>query len=244
MTSGIMEKATESLKQIGWSDLESRLYVVLHEAAEPVTGYQCAKLADAPRPNVYPALQRLVRRGAVVEIPDGSVTRYQAVPFADVKRTVLANIDRLLDQTDRSLARRPERSRLALARGTDALVLQGTTLIAETQHTLAIGASAGTVQLLDAALQAAEARGVQLSYYCFDGCPAPGCGLCVHPIAVRRGPFQVHGWLTLLSDSRTVLMASGIHEDPDVLVADLPPLTETVTTLFQRVDKVLPTSRG
>lgn len=233
------ENAVESLKQIGWSDLESRLYVVVHETAEPMTGYQCAKMADAPRPNVYPALQRLVRRGALVEIPEGSVTRYQAVPFAELKRTVLANIGRLLDQADSNLARRPERPRLALAHGADALVLQGTRLIEETERTLDIGASAGTVQALEGALKAAQARGVQLSYYCFDGCPAPGCGVCVRPVGVRRGPFEVHGWLTLLADQRTVLMATGIHEDPDVLVADLPPLTETVSTLFSRVDRGL-----
>jgi hypothetical protein len=229
------QNAVDGLKQVGWSELEARLYVAIHESPEPLTGYQCAKLASAPRPNAYPALQRLVRRGAVLEIPEGSLTRYRAVSFADLKQSLLANIETVLDEADRDLEARPERPQLALAHGDGALVQQGRALIESARQTLDIGASAGTVQILQPALQACHARGVQVTYYCFDGCPAPGCGVCVNPIPVRPGPFEVHGWLTLLADRRTVLMATGVHHTPDLLIADLPPLTETVTTLFSRV---------
>ncbi len=227
--------AVDGLKQVGWSELEARLYVAIHESPEPLTGYQCAKLADAPRPNAYPALKRLVRRGALVEIPDGSLMRYQAVSFSDLKQSLLANIVMVLDGADRDLMARPERPQLALAHGDDALVQHGRTLIESTSQTLDVGASAGTVQILQPALRACHARGVEVTYYCFDGCPAPGCGVCINPIPVRRGPFEVHGWLTLMADRRTVLMATGLPHMPDVLIADLPPLTETVATLFSRV---------
>jgi predicted transcriptional regulator len=225
----------ESLKRMGWTELEARVYVALHQAGEALTGYQCAKAARAPRPNVYPALERLVRRGAILEVPDAAVPRYQAVPFSQLKRNMVAHVTALLDQVDAALAGSPDRPQMALARGDDALRQHGGDLIDRAMRHLDVGASAGTVAPFQTQLDEARRRGVAVTFYCFDRCPAPGCGVCVNPVPLSDGPFQVHGWLTLMADARTVLMATNVGHDPSLLLTDLPPLSETVRTLFSRL---------
>lgn len=227
--------AVNGLREMGWSDLEARLYVVLHASGESLTGYECAKLAGVPRPNVYPALKRLVRRGTLVEVPRGGHMRYQALPFSQVKQGLAARVGAVLDDVARELERPLERPRVALSHGRTALRQAGHTVASEAHRTLDVGASAHTVPIIQDVLGAAEGRGVTVTYYCFDGCPPPGCGACILPVPLRRGPFEVHGWLTLLADGQTAMMATGVDRDPDVLTTDLPPLTETLRTLFSRL---------
>jgi len=228
--------AVAGLQQLGWSEVEARLYLVLHEVGTPQTGYQCAKLADVPRPNAYPALQRLVRRGALLEIPDGDTVRYQAVPFADLQRSLRQAFQDTLHDVETHLAKSAKKPHIAVARGGASLLHQAQALAGTATARIDVGASAGTVAPVRATLAEADARGVQVTYYCFDGCPPPGCGLCRNPIPAVPGPFEMHGWLTLVADGERVVMATDVLGHPEVLTTDLPPLAAALKTLFRRVD--------
>jgi len=216
--------------------LEARLYLALHEVDMPQTGYQCAKLADIPRPNAYPALQRLVRRGALLEIPDGNAVRYQAVPFSDLQRGLRRAFADTLHEVAGHLARAVKKPHIGVTRGGPSLLHQAQALTGAATARIDVGASAGTVGPVRAALEQAAGRGVQVTYYCFDACPPPGCGLCRNPLPAVPGPFEMHGWLTLVADAQHVVIATDALGDPEVLTTDLPPLAAALQTLFRRVD--------
>lgn len=234
------ESAIDDLKALGWSEAEARVYLALHQEGQPRTGYQCAKLARLPRANVYPALERLVRRGAVVEVPDQAATQYQAVPFAQLSKVVVASVQERLVAIGHALSGTPEQPRIARGRGRLAFLREGTGVIQEADRTVDVGASVGTVRPFAEALEDARARGVATAYYCFDRCPPPGCGVCVDPVPVGGGPFTLHGWLTLLADDRAAVVATNVGTDPEVLRTDLPPLVETLRLLFARLAKERP----
>ncbi|MGC8489418.1 MAG: TrmB family transcriptional regulator [Clostridia bacterium] len=228
--------AISGLQQLGWSELEARLYVTLQAVEDPQTGYQCAKLADIPRPNAYPALQRLVRRGAVVEVPGPGPIRYQTVAFTALQRTLRQAFHDTLASVTMHLAEHTPPPHVAVARGAGALRQQAQDLIHGARVRLDVGASVGTVESVQDVLDRAVDRRVAVTFYCFDGCPPPGCGRCRAPRPVRDSPLERHGWLTLLSDDHWVLMASDVMHDPQVLTTDLPPLVNALRMLFRRVD--------
>src|ERR1700722_13524607 len=68
----------KTLQMFGFSDYEGRAYVAL-VGREPLNGYELAKAANVPRPNVYAVLDKLLGKGAVTRLdrPDG--TAYAAV---------------------------------------------------------------------------------------------------------------------------------------------------------------------
>ncbi|WP_430626316.1 TrmB family transcriptional regulator [Sulfobacillus thermotolerans] len=76
-----LDNLIDDLQAFGFSPIEAKVYLALVSQNTPMTGYQVAKAANIPRPNVYPALKRLIQRGACLENPDQDVIRYVAVPF-------------------------------------------------------------------------------------------------------------------------------------------------------------------
>jgi predicted transcriptional regulator len=226
-----------ALKELGWSEAEARLYVALAETGETLTGYQCAKMAGIPRPNAYPALQRLVRRGAIVEIPLDAGVRFQAVPFDQVRRALADGMDRLLSQVETGLSATALRGAVSLGRGRAAFLSEALALIEGADEALSVGASAGSVDALGPALTRQAAQGTAVTFYCFDRCPTPGCGVCREPIPLSEGPFVPHGWLVLVAQPGGVLVVQDLDREPVVLRASFEPLTEALTVLLSRLPR-------
>ena len=67
------------MQQLGFGGYEARAYIALLQRS-PLNGYELAKASGVPRSNIYPVLQKLEARGAVVrlEMPGGA--RYTPVP--------------------------------------------------------------------------------------------------------------------------------------------------------------------
>jgi HTH-type transcriptional regulator, sugar sensing transcriptional regulator len=92
------------LQQLGFGEYEARAYIALLQCS-PLNGYELAKASGVPRSNIYPVLQKLEERGAVVrlEMPSGAryapvaateLTQRSALPF----QQVLAAAQRGLEQ--------------------------------------------------------------------------------------------------------------------------------------------------
>jgi len=62
-----MREADQALLAIGFSDYEARAYLALLDQA-PANGYQIAKLSGIPRAKIYECLERLVARGAAIQV--------------------------------------------------------------------------------------------------------------------------------------------------------------------------------
>lgn len=86
------EQQLQSLKDIGFSNLEAKIYVELltHGGS---TGYALAKELNKARSNVYHALESLVSKGAIVgNISTGSRT-FNALPLESYLKKMQADLD-------------------------------------------------------------------------------------------------------------------------------------------------------
>lgn len=90
----------EQLRRIGMSGYESKAYLALIAAGEPLNGYELAKRSGVPRSTVYETVGKLVERGSAFEVnvPDGG-TAYLPLPveslLARVRREMNESIDAL-----------------------------------------------------------------------------------------------------------------------------------------------------
>lgn len=228
----------QELQKIGWTELEARLYVALVASPESLTGYQVAKAARVARANVYPVLERLVRRGAVTEDPESPGSRYRAVPFHLVSQAQLASVSQTLSAIEENLPEVHRNHWLTTARGERALETHARGLVTETKRYLEIGASHNTIRHLQSALQQAQSRGVQQKFLCFDNCPAPGCGVCRNPVPVSPGKFSPKGWLILIKDNDETLIAIGGGSQTDLVLTNMEPVRESLRILFSVVERL------
>ncbi len=83
-----VENAVDALVQLGFTELEGRVYAFLCREA-PATGYRIAQAIGKPVANTYKAIDTLVRKGAVLA-DDGESRMCRAVPIDEL----LARLDR------------------------------------------------------------------------------------------------------------------------------------------------------
>ncbi len=228
----------KELQSFGLSALEAKIYLVLNSKKEPLTGYQIAKEAEIPRPNVYPALRRLVQRGALLENPGPQALQYIAVSF----RTWGANrLRTMAEQVKKLSACLPEPQPSAVtsrASGLDALLSQGRRLIAQSASSLDIGSSVGMITLFEEDLNKARLAGVPQRYLCFDNCPDPGCGLCISPLRISLSNFHQTGWLTMIRDHDEALIATGYPQNITVLLTTMEPIVTSLDMLINLRESV------
>lgn len=139
--------AVTELQKLGWTEQEAKIYVTLIANSESLTGYQVEKLAHIARANVYPMLDRLVRRGAVTQEPQFSGLRYRAVPFRLVSQTELATVTQTLSTIAENLPQVHTQNRLITARGKRILETHVNGLALAAKDRLDFGASYNTVPL-------------------------------------------------------------------------------------------------
>lgn len=235
--------AIGALQDVGWSELEARVYVALLEAEDAWTGYQVAKAARIARANVYPVLDRLVRRGALLQEPDGQSVRYRALPFEAVSRAQLTTMQQKLTAIKAALPSVSRPRTLVTARGDSAVLAQGIALVTAARQRLDVGASLGSVRPFADVLAQARDRGVQERFLCFDRCPPPGCGVCRNPVAVSTGEFNPTGWLVFVRDDEDALITVGAGEQAELVVTDMEPIREALKLLF-RAGQRLATQSG
>lgn len=224
----------KELQEVGWSELEARVYVALVETGDALTGYQVAKAARVARANVYPVLERLVRRGALLEEPQNPGPRYRALPFSTVSHAQMTTMQKKLTAIEAALptVRRPKT--LVTARGDDAVWVHGMSLVTSVRQRLDVGASLGTVRPFADVLAQARDRGVSERFLCFDHCPSPGCGVCQNPIAASTGEFNPKGWLVFLCDDEDMLITVGSGATAELVLTNMEPIRETLKMLFRK----------
>lgn len=83
-----------SLVDVGFSDKEARIFVALSELGE-ATASQIATRANLKRPIVYLVLEKLVKNGAVLELPRQRVKRYACIEPSKLVHVLQANIEHL-----------------------------------------------------------------------------------------------------------------------------------------------------
>jgi hypothetical protein len=201
--------AAEQLTALGFGEYEARVYVTLL-AHGPLSGYEVSRRSGVPRPNVYPALQRLEDRGAVTRLAASRGAHYAARPAAELLERLGRGYRERLRGAAESLRRLSTDSAEPVASavaGEDALLGRARALVrGATAHVVLAVAPATAAPLADVVADAVD-RGVLVTTLCQRACPAP-CGNC-HGALYRHeldGAAHEH-WLLLVVDDREVLAA-------------------------------------
>jgi predicted transcriptional regulator len=205
----------ESLQELGFSEIESRVYLALL-TGEPQTGYQAARAAAVQRPNVYPALERLERRGAVVRVPGptGGVL-YAAVPFERLARQIERAHRGHVEAVRRALAQLPAPTRgelppTTLAQGYAGLVGALREMSGQARSSLVVALCPAEAAAVGDHLSQALGRGVRVGVVCLTACEAP-CGHCPGdlvrvPVApAAADPSGGRRWVVALRDGEEAL---------------------------------------
>lgn len=198
------------------SEAEARVYVALL-AHGPLTGYQVARAAAMPRPNVYPALERLERRGAVVRVPTAEgAMRYAPVPFERLAAHLEALHRERIQRVQEALARMPEAAQqeltpLALVEGYPGLLAALRQLSHSARRFLVMGLCPPEASAVGDEILAALGRGVQVTIVCLTACDPP-CGHCAgellrQPLLTPSAAAGGRRWALALRDGEEALAA-------------------------------------
>lgn len=98
-----MEQLLHHLRNLGFTEIESKIVVDLAEHG-PAGGYEVAKRLGASRSNVYAAMQRLERQGALLR-ESGEPVRYSALKPEELTRMISGRVEASLAYVEKSLPR-------------------------------------------------------------------------------------------------------------------------------------------
>ncbi len=208
MTTTIDESVLNSLRGIGFSEIEALVYAFLLQS-EPATGYRISHAIGKPTANTYKAIAGLVQQGAV-QVDEGENRLIRAVPPEE-----------LLGGLERRARDRRETARAVLgALGRDLADDRVYTLRDRDQvleRARAMLARAGEIVLGDLfpapaaaladALVAAAARGVRVVVKTYAPCALPGVDVVAAPDGARALAAWPGQQLSLVVDADEHLLA-------------------------------------
>lgn len=204
-----MEDLVESLQRLGFGEYEARAYVTLLRRS-PLTGYELAKISGLPRANVYAVLPRLEERGAVLRVDTPAGPRYSPVPPLELTQRLSARFQDDLEVARRSLEEvsvPAEYEYVWNARGYDVVLENAGTLVDTAEERLLVATWPWEAHHLASRLEAAEARGVEITTLCLPACRQE-CGGCRGSIyRYQVAPEQGSRWLVVAQDGAEVLAA-------------------------------------
>lgn len=201
--------ATEQLRRLGFGEYESKAYVALlrHDG---MNGYELARAAGVPRPNVYGVLQRLEDRGAVLRAETPAGARYSALPPEELLRQLDTQFQDALSGAGASLAgiRSDEEGDYVWnISGYSQAIHSARGLLESARQQALIAIRAPEAQALSTTLSKTGSEGIQLTILCLQGCPVE-CGHCGG--RVHRYPVQIdeeRRWMVMVVDGIEMLAA-------------------------------------
>jgi HTH-type transcriptional regulator, sugar sensing transcriptional regulator len=202
-----MTAVIEQLQQLGFSQYEAQAYVALLKES-PANGYELAKRSGIPRPNIYPVIQKLEKRGAVLRVDAPEGTRYMPVAphelLSGLKQQYQGTLEAAASAlTEVAASTHPEY--ILNLRGYAMLLEHAQRMIQSAQCHLLLSLWPEEAVALAEPIQQAEERGVEITTLCLKGCPHP-CRACRGAIfRYPLAPASQNRWLVLVQDSREVL---------------------------------------
>ncbi|MEK5639506.1 TrmB family transcriptional regulator [Paenibacillus rhizosphaerae] len=151
----------EQLRSLGLSDLEARIYLVLHE--EPhLSGYEVAKRVSVSRTNVYAALRVLTDKGFCRSIEADPVL-YDAVPIGQLIRMLKSQFEQTAKALVEELDAPPKAAPAFYTwKGEQALQTAIRRLIANADRSIVVDIWSEDVHWVEEALMEAQQRGINV----------------------------------------------------------------------------------
>ena len=201
-------KADEILIQIGFTQLESDVYLyLLTEGAH--TGYAVAKAIGKAVANVYKAIERLAQKGAI-EQSSGKNKQCVAVPWRQLITSETKKFNSNMDALTHALSRLPDRQddeQVYQIKNATQVKEQAVRMIENAKYVILANVEPQAMEWLFEPLIAAAKRGVEVRIKVYEEVELPGVIL-----VLRQNGTQVYGktndvQLSLCTDGKEMLSA-------------------------------------
>lgn len=211
-----MTDPIQALTRLGFTEYEARAYGALLQRS-PLNGYELARESKLPRANVYAVLEKLESRGAIVRVESPSGTRYAPVPPDELVHRLRSQLQTTLLDAEQSLGAINQTVAFEYIwnfRGYAALLEHAQSMLDGAQAKLLIALSPAESLALQPNLEAAAARGVEITTLCLRSCDEE-CGRCKGQIfRYRIAPEEKSRWFIVVSDDAELLAGEiGAGED-------------------------------
>ena len=200
------------LKQLGFSSVESDIYITLLEHGE-LTGYQIAKYLGIARSSVYPGLDSLYAKGVIILIP-GDTSIYTAVDpekvISRLKKNFHDSAESVLKSL-RTISKNKSENRFLNIEGFENIKATAREIISQAKSELLINTDYG-LEILKDELAAAIKRKVRVIIFSW-GNPS----LASLPVEFFSRDYDASKCrekrLIIVSDMKTSLVAGTIDND-------------------------------
>lgn len=220
----------DDLTALGLSKLGSHVYVSLLQHGHGATGYEVSKDLGVARANVYDALRMLVRSG-FAEARQGSMgIQYTATPFSLIAEHQLHDLKARIERLQEALPQGLSRLQFWQGVGWPAFRQQVDAALHGAKSSVRVGTSVLPIREIKDVLD--HRKDVPVTYGCWQGCPAAGCGVCQAPVDPLN-PWINDPACLVLVDNRMAVGSWGSSHDPVVLATDYPAIVAGWRTLVE-----------
>ena len=216
----IEPKADEILIKIGFTQLESEIYLyLLTQGAH--TGYAVAKAIGKAVANVYKAIERLAQKGAV-EQSSGKNKQCVAVPWRQLITSETKKFNSNKDALTHALTRLPEHQddeQVYQIKNATQVKEQAVRMVENAEHVILANVEPQAMDWLRESLIEAAARGVEVRIKVYEAVDMPGV-----IVVLRHNGSQIYGktkdvQLYLCTDGKEMLNALLTFDTNDVIQA-------------------------
>ena len=218
----------EQLQRLGFTQYEALAYVALLKE-NPLNGYELARQSGIPRPNIYPVLQKLEERGAVLRMDTPEGVRYTPLSPDNLISKLNHQYQGVLEAASSALGEisTPASVETILnLRGYDTLLEHARLLLGSARANLYLITWPEEAQALGDALREAHQRGVRSVTLCPKACSriCPNCQGDLFRIPVS--PAADSRWLVVVQDGVELLAgeidpqheAQGVRSRQEMLI--------------------------
>ncbi len=219
MTTNNVKDGHRVLRDLGFTDLEARIYAYLL-GHEPATAYRIAHAIGKPAANTYQAVASLAARGAV-QVDEGESRLVRSVPAEELLARLERGFRERRERAAGALAEleRPDADDRVYALRTPEQVLErARAMLARAEVIAVLDVFPGVFALLRDDLAAAAGRGVRAAAKVYAPAEAKGVDLVREPDPERARSRWPGQQLSLVVDAREHLLAlfdrelAGVHQ--------------------------------
>lgn len=208
-----------TLIELGFTNYEARTYLCLLKHS-PATGYEISQQAHVPRSVVYSVLRRLEAKGVVLAVHE-KPHRYLPLPPQQLLSRLQSEFRHRLNVLRESFSNfdsKPQTESIWNIRGYDSLISTCEMLIREAQHAVYISGWLREIRQLQAALENAKTRGLDIVIFSFNHIDQHLGEVFCYGVAEEELEQHWDHKLILITDNTNLVMGpANVREDEQAI---------------------------
>lgn len=210
-----ISQAENIMTGLGFSAYESRAYIAL-TGSHPLTGYELAKRSGIPRSKIYECIERLERKGMVVQV-SGSPQRYVPLPPDEAFSRMTREFESSVSSLTSILATQGDQEYVEYVynlSGYEDIIGKADDMIANARDSIDISIWDEEAVRLNPALTSAAKRGVSVRHIAFGTGVGAAGDIYLH--RAIEPDAETGRWITVIRDRDEVLTGSCAANNGDV----------------------------